>query len=449
MQDALRSPLESYLDQLQNAAGPPAISENAFALTGKLLSDRTTMHGCARIVQRDLGLTLRLLRVANSALFNHAGRTVLNVSHASALLGTDALSELLETVPRTQIARPARELVVLSQVAGNFAWLLMGRLEPRWSDDAFIAGLLRNLGEVMIAQERPVDYLHIVAASNGSLAGIRAASRSRLHFDFDELTIALLCAWSIRGAPALAAQSTPDALLAQSAAADGAVALAASLGHLLTLAYFRAEERERDHILKACWPALARAFRVREPQMADLCDVTYLSSEPVAALLGVTRDQLRLRSWIPAKLDESVAAPASAQSVDAVEGIESILRAGLGQGMDRAAWLPFENNAIGKVEVAGDGWGGAVLRELIHPRKPPFLLAFTQRQDVWIDFAKDDRFESSDLARELKPAAFFLLPVCEGRAVRGCLYFDWTQPPARPPEAYLAGLAALRDAMAT
>ena len=447
MQDVLRSPLETCLDQMQNAAGPPAIGENAFALTGKLMSDLTTLQACARIVQRDLGLTLRLLRIANSALFNHAGRTVLNVSHAAALLGTDAMAELLETVPRAPIARPVRELVLLSQIAGNFAWLLMGRVEPRWSDDAFIAGLLRNLGEVMIAQERPDDYARILSGCNGTFAGIRAASRSTLHFDFDELTMALLGAWSIRGAPALAAQSTPDALLAQSAVADGAVALAASLGHLLTLGYFRAEDRERDHILKSCWPALAKVFRVREPQMADLCDVAYLAVEPVAAMLNVSRDQLRLRGWIPARIEETISAPKAAVAAHAGEGIESILRAGLQQGMDRAAWLPFENNAIGKTEIAGEGWHGAVLRELIHPRKPPYLLAFTQRQDVWIDFAKDDRFESSDLARELRPAAFFLLPVCEGRSVRGCLYFDWTKAREKPPETYLPGLAALRDSL--
>jgi len=254
MQDVLRSPLETCLDQMQNASGPPAIGENAFALTGKLMSDRTTMQACARIVQRDLGLTLRLLRIANSALFNHAGRTVLSVSHASALLGTDVLSELLETVPRSPIARPVRELVVLSQIAGNFAWLLMGRLEPRWSDDAFIASLLRSLGEVMIAQERSEDYARILRGSNGSFAGVRAASRAALHFDFDELTMALLGAWSIRGAPALAAQSTQDALLAPSAAAGRA----ASLAHLLTLAYFRDEDRERDHIMKSCWPRWRR-----------------------------------------------------------------------------------------------------------------------------------------------------------------------------------------------
>lgn len=447
MQDVLRSPLESCIDQMQNAAGPPAIGENAFALSGKLTSDRTTLQACGRIVQRDLGLTLRLLRIANSALFNHAGRTVLNVSHAAALLGTDAMAELLETVPRSSIPSPVRELVVLSQIAGNFAWFLAGRLEPRWCEDAFIAGLLRNLGEVMIAQERPEDYAHILAGSNGTFAGLRAASRSTLHFDFDELTMALLGAWSIRGAPALAAQSTPDALLAQSAVADGAVALAASLGHLLTLAYFRAEDRDRDHIMKSCWPALAKVFHIREPQMADLCDVTYLASEPVAMQLNVTRDQLRLRGWIPARAEQAVAPRIVERVAHNGKGIGSILRAGLAQGMDRAAWLPFENNAIGNAELAGDGWRGAPLRELIHPRKPPYLLAFTQRQDVWIDFAKDDRFEASDLVRELNPAAFFLLPVCEGRTVRGCLYFDWTKPRDKTPETYLPGLASLRNAM--
>ncbi|MBM3769625.1 MAG: hypothetical protein FJW32_29980 [Acidobacteria bacterium] len=83
----------------------------------------------------------------------------------------------------------------------------------------------------------------------------------------------------------------------------------------------------------------------------------------------MTRDQLWLRHWVPAKAEE----PEVVTKVEhAGGGIESILRAGLEHGMDRAAWLPFENNGIGHVVVAGDGWNCGVVCELIHPRKPPY-----------------------------------------------------------------------------
>lgn len=131
------------------------------------------------------------------------------------------------------------------------------------------------------------------------------------------------------------------------------------------------------------------------------------------------------------------------------DGIESILSACLEHGVDRAAWLPFENNGIGHVVIAGGSWNGGVLRKLIHPRKPPYLLAFMQRQDVWIDFAGDERVVESDLARELKPAVFFLLPVFEGRTVRGCFYFDWIKPRDKAPNTFLPCHTALLDTVAT
>jgi len=76
------------------------------------------------------------------------------------------------------------------------------------------------------------------------------------------------------------------------------------------------------------------------------------------------------------------------------------------------------------------------------------ILPFMQRQDVWIDSARDDRFVESDLARELKAAVFILLPVCEARTARCCLHFDWIKPRDKAPDTFLPGLTAMRGAVA-
>ncbi|MBM3784852.1 MAG: HDOD domain-containing protein [Acidobacteria bacterium] len=453
MQSAVLSPLDVAVQHLQHAPGPPAIGENAFALAGKLLSDQSTIQAGARIIERDLGLTLRLLRMVNSAMFNHAGRTILSVTHASALIGTDMMSQLLETVPRNAIPRPARELVVLSQIAGHFSWVLMARVEPRWTEDAFIAGLFRNMGEVMVALEQPEDYQHILHLSGGTLPGLRAGCRRHLHFDFDELTAMLLNTWSLHGAPDLAARSTPEALLAQGTQSETMMALAAALGHSLTQACFRAEDKDRDSVLRACWPALARIFRVRDVHLPELCDIVFKSVEGLAKATQVSREQLRLKPWVPEAAPEArpAEAPVVAGAIAGGATIESILRSALGHGMDRAAWLPLVESGIGVPWLEGEGWPAGVSSEidtLFPVRKPPFLLAFSQRRDVWIDCGKDDRYNNTGMVKRLLPAAFFLLPVCEGRTVKGCLYFDWSKRRDQPPETLLATLQALRDFMA-
>lgn len=447
--EAERSPLEITVDHLQQTAGPAANNDNVVALATKLLTDGT-LQSCARIIQQDLGLTLRLLRVANSAMFNLAGKTVLSVTHSTALMGTDALSQLVDSVPRLTLPRPVRELVLLSNLSAVIARNLMGRLEPRYTEEAFISGLFRNIGEIIYALEQPEDYTKLLRASQGQMTGLRAACRTHSKFDFDELTAGLLQHWSLHGSPVMAAQSTPEALLAQSGNPEAEIALAASLGHLISVATWRCDLHEREKILRACWPSLAKQFQIREQQLPELCFSALDAVHGLMNQMGIKKDELRLKEWMPPP--EEVPVP-DAHAVRLPEGatLDSALQMALALGIDRVAWLPYIEPDIQLGEYAG-GWTLAeaeLLPKVIHPRKPPFLLAFGQRQDVWIDFAKDDRFRATPLAERISPLVYFLLPVCEGRKVRGCLYFDWITRRDFSPETLLPALSAFRDAMAT
>lgn len=444
-----RSPLIVCVDHLQQTAGPAAQNDHAVALATKLLTEGT-LQSCARIIQMDLGLTLRLLRIANSAMFNLAGKTVMSITHATALMGTDALSQLVDTVPRHTIPRPVRDLVLLSHLSATIARGLMSRLEPRYGEEAFIAGLFRNIGEICYAQEMPDAYTKILRGSQGHLTGLRASCRMHAKFDFDELTAGLLQHWSLHGSPVLAAQSTPEALLVQHGNPEAEIALAASLGHLITVATWRCELNEREKVLRACWPALAKQYQIREQQLPELCFAALDAVHGLMNQMGIKKDELRLKEWVP--LPEEVPVPdAKAVQLPAGATLRSALQSALSLGVDRAAWLPYVDPEPSLGSSAGAWTHGEpeLLPKVIHPRKPPFLLAFGQRQDVWIDFSKDDRFRSTPLAERLSPLVYFLLPVCDGRKVRGCLYFDWLTRREFPPESILPALSAFRDAMAT
>jgi hypothetical protein len=421
------------------------------ALAAKLLTDRSTLQACARIVLSDLGLTLRFLRIANSAMFNASGKTVMNVTHAAALLGTDAMTQIIDTVPRNLMDRPARELAVLSQITAVMARSLMGRMEPRFAEEAFIAGMFRNVGELNYAIDMPESYQQVLAGSHGNMVGLKASCLMHSHFDFDELAAELLECWSLHGAPVLAAHSTPEALFAQHGNPEADIALTASLAHTIAVAYLRCETAEREKMMRPCWPALSKVFQMREAQVESFCRGCVEASADLMERMAVTREGFRLKDWVPV-VPETLTVANAAAILPPGSSTKGLLETAISRGVDRAAWLPYHDPVVSLGSVAGDHWpqdGPADLPQLVNPRKPPYLLAFGHRQDVWIDFAKDNRFKESPLALAMKPAAFFLLPVVEGRRVRGCLYFDWASKRDVAPETVMPALTALRDFMAT
>ena len=446
-----RSPLEICIEHMQQTAGPSANSANVISLAAKLVGSESTLQACARIILRDMGLTLRLLRIANSAMFNHGGQTVTSVTHAAALLGTDALAQIVDTVPRMPLPRPVREMVVLGHLTAVVARRLMSRLEPRFAEEAFISGLFRNVGEVCFANEYPSEYQQILAGSQAQIPGLRASCRARAKFDFDELSAGLLSSWGFYGPPVLSAQSTPEALLAQQGNPEAEIALAASVAHVVVTAYFRCESAEREKVLRHAWVPLLKCWSIREPQLQDVCDFALTAAGGLLAQLELNRDDLLLKSWIPAVETEPEPGPVVAVP-SSVDTVTTLLREALANGVDRAAWLRYDEPKLTLGAIAGDGWPDHAaddLPQLVQPKKPPYFLAFGQRQDVWIDFGRDDRFQESPLALALHPAAFLLLPVIQGRRVRGCFYFDWMERVDLAPGKLIAPLTAIRDYLAT
>jgi hypothetical protein len=280
----------------------------------------------------------------------------------------------------------------------------------------------------------------MIAASRGRVNGLRAACHTHAGFDFDELTAALLSSWALHGAPVLAALGSVEALLAKNRVPQTDLALAACTAHLITTAYFRCEPSERDNILRLAWPAVKHVFKLTEPQVHWLCDRSYESLPR-----PVNRERLRLAKWVGVAPEQPASTPAPQAPVD----FASILQNALMLGLHRAAWLRLAGNAV-VVEASAGDWAGNLLPKLpeaISVRKPPFLLAFAQRQDVWIDFSRDNRFAESPLAKVFAPHIFFLLPVVKDQKVAGALYFDWCRAADYSLDATLPALTALRDSI--
>jgi HD-like signal output (HDOD) protein len=122
----------------------------------------------AELIEKDTVLAANVLRVVNSALYSFQG-TVNSVRHAVAIMGLVKLRNLglSLSVSRmwTQIKTPpgwsSARFNLHSVAAGVLSDLIAPLVETEYPEGAFVAGLLHDVGKLLIAIGLPSEYLTI------------------------------------------------------------------------------------------------------------------------------------------------------------------------------------------------------------------------------------------------------------------------------------------------
>ena len=148
---------------------PPSIFHE---LTRQLNSERTTSEHIANVVAKDPALTARLLRIVNSSYFGMRN-PVSNIQQAVTLIGTRTLRGLALAGHFGRHYREAKGWGLFSLEALQARSLMVARLaqtlakvatkDPLVRDQAFLAGLLLDIGMVMLATEQGEAYTKIFA----------------------------------------------------------------------------------------------------------------------------------------------------------------------------------------------------------------------------------------------------------------------------------------------
>lgn len=151
----------------------PGPSEACRRMEAPLNSDSAGTGAMECLVEADLGLTARLLHVANSGLFGPA-RQVLEPAQAVAFLGpgrTRALAlahGLFEQMGTLETPSLTREQVWAHSLgvavgAGTIAW--MEGASGVETDEAFLSGLLHDVGILVLASRYGREYEEVVQAA--------------------------------------------------------------------------------------------------------------------------------------------------------------------------------------------------------------------------------------------------------------------------------------------
>jgi HD-like signal output (HDOD) protein len=148
----------------------PALSPTVGQLLGTLARSIPDVHRLEQLINKDPALAGTLLSVANSAMYSRYSTTCSTLD-AIARLGFSklkrfALSQAFAKVFR--FGRPARvwspmRFHLHSSAAGIAAELLADQLPVEHAQDAYLAGLLHDLGKLLIAVAYPDHWERIEA----------------------------------------------------------------------------------------------------------------------------------------------------------------------------------------------------------------------------------------------------------------------------------------------
>lgn len=185
-----RQSVELILNRLDQLPTIPAVAARLLAVTA---ADDTDARDVARVVESDASLTALILRMVRRADLGIRGETM-TAARAIAMLGFRTVRNavlsvrLFETFPRREENERAcvvrRGLWEHSLAVACLAELLGDRIGgPRMSGEAFVCGLLHDIGKIALDACLPKSYARIVERVEREFACICDVERSVVGLD--------------------------------------------------------------------------------------------------------------------------------------------------------------------------------------------------------------------------------------------------------------------------
>jgi putative nucleotidyltransferase with HDIG domain len=144
--------------QVENINTLPTVPGVLKRLSGVIEKPRITIVEISAFISNDPALTTKVLKMVNSAIYGFPGR-IASVSHATMLLGINVIKGLLLGVSVFELMQKTMSGLYQHSFACAIASRVIaqkkGLKEP---EEVSIAGLLHDIGKVILTLEYPVEY---------------------------------------------------------------------------------------------------------------------------------------------------------------------------------------------------------------------------------------------------------------------------------------------------
>jgi HD-like signal output (HDOD) protein/GGDEF domain-containing protein len=271
----------------------PAVAVEVLTLVDDPRSDAGQLKAC---VERDPALTSKLLRVVNSSLFG-LSRKVSDLNQAVALLGAKSLKLLAlgfclpdrlfaakgSEALRQYWTRTLTRAVAARELADAVGW--------KQADEAFVAALLADLGQLVLMQEKGEAYLRAFQHASEHGGNLAETERQTFGFDHSQLTIRLLEEWHL---PPAIAEAVAEVHAAEGSTEESGLAAAQLGGPMSTPRIVRLAARlgvllvdERADLWPAILDEAAEAFRLSAERLAAAAETIQNNVDQLAKALRI------------------------------------------------------------------------------------------------------------------------------------------------------------------
>ncbi len=458
--------LELRMRQILSHVDFPAMSRDALDALRATPEDDASLQHLANIVLREYALTLKVLRTANSAYYKRGGRPVESAAHAMLLIGARTVRSLAASLLVFDHYRKQspglKELMLLSMITANHARELAMKRRLPDPEEAHLAGMFRNLGEVLVAGYLPREYAKIICKMEEERKPAIPASFEVLEFTFEDLGEAMARHW---GMP----EAVVSCMRATGPVGTTELGSIVACAHDLTMAVYRRGKDEPEGGVGDVVVRYARALSLTHADLTAVIRAAHAETREILSSAKVSLDDLRLRHQRDAAIralggvpgaptplaspaidsdvlsgmrrqlvEESrrAADPASGEDLNRVilTMLEAIYRGG---PFDRVVFCVMAPD--GRSVKARFGLGTAVESLLetfsyeLSPRAGPVAVSLLRRQASFVPVERDFNDQELKFAQSLGAGSFGILPVVVAGRLLGCVYCDrpWN---AAPPD---------------
>ncbi len=273
--------LKSLLPKLETLPSLPTLYTEILA---EIQAPNSSFRKVGDLIARDLGMTAKILQLVNSAFFGLA-RRVANPQDAVSLLGYDTVRALvLSAKIFAQFDRRRIPGLWLDELwRHSFQTSLFARaigtsekLPRKAQDEAFTAGILHDIGKLILAQNLPDEYTDVIARSNRGERALWELEAEHFGASHAELGAYILGLWGLtEEVVAAVAQHHQPPPAAGAARVTPVVVAANLLEHVVTEATPEAGPPEAELLQRLgvmervpAWTEACRRLRVEEASRA-------------------------------------------------------------------------------------------------------------------------------------------------------------------------------------
>ena len=177
---------ENVIKKIKESDHLPTLSGVASKIITLASDPNTSARDIGNLASKDIALTTKILKVVNSSFFGF-NKDITTVNQAVAIMGINAVRNLVlsfsimdiqsndsnDTFNYKKFWEKSLASAVTARIIGNF-------LKPKASEELFMAGLLQNFGQMLIAKTFPGIYTKINELSDKAEDNILLAEKEVL-----------------------------------------------------------------------------------------------------------------------------------------------------------------------------------------------------------------------------------------------------------------------------